>query len=330
MKFKALTKVFPRTFLHLVYKNIVRVIGCTLSCMVISHDLPAAESGFGVYLLGSKGPAAGYLPPSGFYVASQQFHYRGDYSGPIGLAPGITSDAQLHVATDFNMLSPVWITDTKILGGRLGFSATLPVGEVDVTLNTLGTHTKETGFWVGDPLISVFAGWAYQKFHWNAGMTVVAPIGDYDPDRLSNLSLNRPAVDLFGALSWISPEAGVDISGAVGITINGENTATNYRSGTELHVEWAISKYFSPQLSLGIMGYHYKQLAPDSGSGAHLGGFEGQATAMGGFVNYQFQIDKSAVSLRFQALQEFNVKNRFEGSPVSLHLVVDLTPSPRL
>ena len=311
-------------------KSLLRILSAMpaalMLCAATGLNALAAESGFGVYLLGSKGPGAGYLPPAGFYIASQQFHYRGDYSGPISLAPGQMSDADLHVATDFNMLSPVWITNAKILGGRVGVSATIPIGEVDVTLDTLGIRTKETGFWIGDPLFSIFAGWNYQKFYWNAGVLAVAPIGDYDPTRLSNLSLNRPALDVFGALSWIDLATGFDISGAIGVTINGENTGTNYRSGTELHAEWAISKALSPQLSIGVMGYHYEQLTADGGVGARLGSFKGRATAVGGFANYRFQVDKQAVSLRLQVLEEFNVKNRFEGTPVSLHLVWDLTP----
>lgn len=309
------------------FRVVAAVFASIFICVSEAPKASAVESGFGVYLLGSKGPASGYLPPAGFYIASQQFHYRGDYSGPINAVPGIISDADIEVGTDFNMLSPVWITNQKILGGRLGVSATLPLGEVDVALDTLGTFTQETGFWLGDLLFSIFAGWNYKKFHWNAGVTMVAPIGEYSSDRLSNLALNRASLDVFGALSWIDPATGIDISGAIGVTFNAENTETNYRSGTEFHGEWAISKFLSPQLSIGVMGYHYEQLTADSGLGATLGDFKGRATAIGGFVNYRFQVDQRAVSVRLQALDEFNVKNRFEGTPVSLHLVIDLTPS---
>ncbi len=306
--------------------KIILAAVCGVLSIGLSLRADAAESGFGVYLLGSRGPSSGYIPHPGFYLASQQFHYRGNYSGPISLIPGTITDAHISVATDFNMLSPVWITDKRLFGGRLGFSATLPVGQVNVALNAPGVNTEEKGFWIGDPLFSSFVGWSYQNFHWNAGVTLVAPIGQYDSTRLSNLSLNRPAVDVFGALSWIDLKTGIDISGALGLTVNGENTETNYRSGTELHAEWSVSKALTPALSVGAMGYHYQQLTDDSGQGASLGGFRGQATAIGGFLNYRFQIDKRLVSLRAQALREFNVENRFRGTPVSLHLVVELGP----
>lgn len=299
-----------------------------LAIVAIGSPWPAlsAESGFGVYLLGSKGMAAGYVPHPGFYFASQQFRYRGEFTGPVSVAPGTISNAQISVATDFNMLSPVWITEKHLFGGRLGFSATLPVGSVDVVLDTLGTSTVDSGFWIGDPLFSTFLGWSHKDFHWNAGITTVAPVGQYDSNRLSNLSLNRPAVDIFGALSWIDPKDGLDLSLAVGLTVNGENRETNYRSGLEFHSEWSIAKALSPALSIGVMGYFYKQLSDDSGSGAVLGGFRGQTAAVGGFLNYRFNLEDRAVSLRAQVLEEFNVKNRFRGHPVSLHLVVELGP----
>lgn len=291
------------------------------SAMLTSSAL-AVEAGFGVYLLGTKGPGAGIVPPEGFYISSQQFNYHGHYSGPFSPAPGVRGDADIHVDTSFNMLSPVWISESKLLGGRVGVSATVPLGNVDVTLDALGTRTSDSRFSIGDPLVSIFSGWSSNNFYWNAGATFVAPIGQYDPARLSNLALNRPAVDVFAALTWREPNLGLDISGALGVTFNGENDATKYNNGHEFHSEWAISKALSPQVSIGAMGYHYEQLTPDSGPGARLGGFEGRVTAIGAFVNYAFIFDDRAVSLRLQTMEEFNIKNRFEGLPVALNVVV--------
>jgi len=64
--------------------------------------------------------------------------------------------------------------------------------------------------------------------------------------------------------------SGIDISGAIGVTFNAENPATNYRTGDELHIEWAVSKTFTPKFSAGLTGYYYDQISGDSG--AVLGG----------------------------------------------------------
>ena len=47
--------------------------------------------------------------------------------------------------------------------------------------------------------------------------------------QLSNISLNRPAVDLFGVLTWLDPAIGWDLSAAAGFTFNQTNAATDYK-----------------------------------------------------------------------------------------------------
>ena len=86
----------------------------------------------------------------------------------------------------------------------------------------------------------------------------------------------------------------------MGITFNGENPATDYRTGTELHVEWAASKYLTKDLSVGLVGYHYQQITGDSGSGAVLGAFEGRVTALGGTIGYNFNAGKLPISTRIK------------------------------
>jgi hypothetical protein len=41
------------------------------------------------------------------------------------------------------------------------------------------------------------------------------------------------------------------------MTFNLINTATNYRSGDELHFEWALNQHFPNGLAAGVGGYYY-------------------------------------------------------------------------
>jgi hypothetical protein len=61
-----------------------------------------------------------------------------------------------------------------------------------------------------------------------------------------------------------------------------ENYATQYQTGDEFHAEWAIGYKFDNGLVLGVVGYDYRQLTGDSGSGAILGPFESSGDAVGG------------------------------------------------
>ncbi len=112
----------------------------------------------------------------------------------------------------------------------------------------------------------------------------------------------------------------------MGVTFNAENTATNYRTGTELHVEGAIVQHLSEAFDIGLLGYYYDQLSGDSGSGvpASLGGFEGQVAAVGATAGYNFQLGALPVSSRIKYFHEFEAENRLEGDAVYLTVSMPL------
>ena len=57
--------------------------------------------------------------------------------------------------------------------------------------------------------------------------------------------------DTTGAVTWLDAKMGLELSSAVGFTFNGENPDTDYTTGTEFHVEWALVQHFSKTFSLG-------------------------------------------------------------------------------
>lgn len=295
-----------------------------LSCR--STGLQAAESGFGNYLLGSKGIAAGIVAPPGVYIVSQHVSYNGDYLGPI--AGSGSQDVRVNVDLAFEQISPVWITPIEIAGGNLGFGVTVPVGFVGVRLDTPARHISDERMTIGDPLFSAFVGWHQARLHWNLGITAVAPVGDYDANRLANLSLNRPSLDVFDGVTWSLPQLNLEMSGALGVTFNGENSVTHYRSGTELHGEWAISTAITPQFAIGLTGYHYEQLTDDTGPNVVPGGFRGRVSAVGLAANYRGTLGDTAFVLRAQAIEEFNTKNRFQATPIFVNLVIGSFAGP--
>jgi len=70
-------------------------------------------------------------------------------------------------------------------------------------------------------------------------------------------------------------------SSRAGFTFNWENPDTDYTTGTEFHIEWALVQHLSKTLAVGIAGYHHQQVTGDSGAGATLGDFKGRVTALG-------------------------------------------------
>jgi hypothetical protein len=91
------------------------------------------------------------------------------------------------------------------------------------------------------------------------------------------------------------------------LTYNVENPDTDYKTGTEFHLEFAAVKNLSKELGIGFNGYFYQQVAGDSGSGARLGDFKGRTLAIGPVVNWNFLLGQIPVSTSFKYFRELDV-----------------------
>lgn len=316
--------------------------GAMLLVAASAGNAKAAEGGVGVYLLGARGPMAGFTPPPGVYFQDDTYFYDGKIGGGRSFPNGGLLVANVSASTWMNLPTTIWVTPAKIFGGDLAFSATVPTfGEPRVSasllvnsprLGPIGANVTDSQLNLSDFLVSSFVGWHSGNFHWQLGLSGVIPSGSYTLGHLSNASLNRRALDAFGALTWLDPAIGVDLSMAMGITFNQANPATDYKTGNEFHLEWAASKYITKEFTIGLVGYYYQQLSGDSGSGARLGAFEGRVIALGGTVGYTFEVGKLPISTRLKVYREFDVQNRMEGTAgfftVSLPLAVDSSVKP--
>jgi hypothetical protein len=298
----------------------VFVIGAAL--LAHSGQAHAAEGGVGAYLLGSRGVGAGITPPAGVYFQDDAYFYDGKIGGGKTLATGGLLVANVSVQSWINLPTTLWVTPAKILGGDLGFSLTTPFGEPRVNAGLLvnsprfgpiGVNVTDDHTALSDFYVQSFLGWQSGNFHWQFGIGGIIPSGTYVVGQLSNASLNRPAVDLYGTFTWLDPAIGWDLSAAAGFTFNQPNTATDYQTGDEFHLEWAATKYITKQFTVGLVGYYYQQLTPDKGTGAVLGAFEGRVAALGGSIGYTFEAGKLPISTRIKVYREFAVQNRLEG-----------------
>jgi hypothetical protein len=320
----------------------------------------AAEQAKSVYLLGATASMAGMAPPPGTYVSSLTYLYSGDATGAAALSralpltgislPGfatLQSNANLSVKANvaLDVFSALWVAPQQVLGGNFGVGALLPVGHqgVDVTVNARTALTFPNGtvlqgggsrtisgdtFSAGDPLATAFIGWNSGNWHWKVTGLLNVPIGDYSKTNLVNMGFNRWAADLTGSVTWLDPQSGFEVSLAAGSTFNGENPDTNYKSGTEFHVEGAVMRHFSKDFAIGIVGYHYQQVTGDSGSGAVLGEFKGRVSAIGPNVTYNFQVGTVPVLTSVRWLHEFNAQNRLEGDACFVTATIPLGAAP--
>ncbi|NUU44511.1 SphA family protein [Tardiphaga robiniae] len=305
----------------------------SFSCL---SPVMAAEGGVGVFLLGSHATGAGITPPPGVFFQNDFYYYDGKLGGGRTLPTGGLLVANVSAQSWIELPTTLWVTPAKILGGDLAFSLTVPVGEPRVNASLLvnsprfgpiGLNVTDSQANLSDFFLQSFVGWHAGNFHWQLGVGGVIPSGTYVAGQLSNASLNRPALDVFGTFTWLDPAIGWDLSAAMGVTFNQTNTATDYKSGDEFHLEWAATKYITKEFTLGLVGYYYQQLTADSGTGARLGGYEGRVVALGGSIGYTFEIGKLPVSTRLKVYREFDAVNRMEGTAgyftVSVPVAID-------
>jgi len=284
----------------------------------------AAEGAASFYLLGSKNAQAGIIPPPGVYLQSDDYYYTASQSGSGAFEIGdVTVQTGFEVEADayYKLLTPLLVTPLTVLGGNVGFGIAIPIGWKDVFAAgnlaagdvALRQTFRDSDAALGDPVASAFVGWNRGNWHWNVGALVNIPIGEWDEGPLANIGFNRWGLDLNGAITWLDPQVGLDLSAAAGFTFHAENPDTGYQSGNEFHLEFAAVQNFSPQFSAGVVGYYYEQISGDSGGPPVLGDFKGRVTAVGPFVGYNFQIGETPVSTRLRWYHEFDAKNRLEG-----------------
>jgi hypothetical protein len=210
---------------------------CAALCLAgsLSIVLPsqAAEYGWGTYLLGISIPMMGFTPPPGFYLSDTVYAYQGSASAGRGLTfPFGNFTLSGRIKEDFlvNISTISWITDTKILGGNLGFAATIPfpIGTERTSAsaavtgplgNTFSGSLTESTWGIGDTAVAALLGWEEGNNHWNVVVTGTIPTGVYDPNRIAFLGLHRPSVDVRGAYTYLDPQTGLEISGALGINV---------------------------------------------------------------------------------------------------------------
>lgn len=300
-----------------------RAIACCALLLAVAAPARAAENGVGFYLLGGRGPMAGYIPPPGLYIQNDVYFYSASGGGSKRFPSGgeVIANVDAQIWADF--VTGSWVLPQEVLGGNLAIGVIVPFGRPEVSADVLLSPANfapierrltDNAFTFGDPVASMALGWHAGNWHWNVTGLLNIPAGAYRDGEIANLAFNRWAGDISAAVTWLSPETGIELSGAAGFTFNGTNEATDYTTGTEFHVEWAATKALTKQLSVGFVGYYYDQITGDSGAGARLGAYEGRVVALGGTIAYNFELGETPISARLKVYREFDAVNRLEGT----------------
>ena len=282
----------------------------------------ADEGGESFWLPGQYGSLAAVPADPGWSLALVYYHASTDGGGNEEFQKG--KNLTLGVDVSENLLFPTlsYVFRTSVFGGQASVAVASNWGNVSVGVDAILTSLdgevlfesqsdSHTAF--GDLFPQASLRWKKGRQNFMVYTMAGVPVSSYDAKRLANLGLNHWAVDLGSAYTYLNMKSGHEFSATLGLTYNFENHTTNYKNGIDAHLDWGASQFLSEKFQVGLVGYFYYQLTPDSGSGAVLGDFKSHVNGIGSQISYLSKIWGMDSYLNLKGYTEFGAKNRPEG-----------------
>lgn len=279
---------------------------------------PAAEGGSGLYLLGYRVFLPGVMPEPGLYLRNDFYWYNASSSAVI-IGEEVNLNADIRTFVDLITVSYV-LPKLKILGADYGMAVIVPTataminGAVETGGRIIDQGASRTSGG-GDLFFTPASlGWHWDNLHCIAALSMFFPAGEYKKDKDIMIGKNRFALDPNVAFTWFDPKLDVEISAALGYTMNQANRATQYKTGDELHLDFNAAKYLPGGVAFGAGGYYYQQITADTGNGALLGPSKGRVVALGPIVSYTTKAKSHDVTISFKYFREFYSEDRWGGN----------------
>ncbi len=283
----------------------------------VSGRAEAGEGAFSNYFPGAYGKLLpGIAPEPGSAFANVNLLYSAKANRAI-------AQGQLHASMEtkafYSLFQGLHVWDAPSLGGRFGVGGYLPLGYASYSASIGGLANSESDFAIGDiGIIPASFFWNSGNFHTNLYGMIIAPTGDYSTSNKVNIGRNYWSLDLVAAMTWFNPNTGTEFSIIPGLMFNSENPDTNYRTGTEAHIDVLFNQFISDDFALGLHGYAYKQITGDSGIGALLGDFKGEAFGLGPAISWIPKAGGGNMAFSASWTHDVHSKNRLSGDYATL------------
>ncbi len=292
------------------FNRISQIFAITL--VVSQTSAHAGEGAFSNYFPGAYGALLpGVAPEPGPVFANVNLLYRGTANRAVKEGQIQTS---IKSTAFYSLFQGLHVWDAPAIGGRFAVGGYVPIGYASFTGSIAGLSRSQDDAALGDiGLIPASFYWSSGNFHSNLYSLIIAPTGSYSSTSAVNIGRNYWSLDLVAALTWFNPESGTEFSIVPGFMFNTENKDTQYKTGTEFHVDFMFNQFVSEDLALGLHGYAYRQLTGDSGAGALLGDFKGEAFGIGPAVSWIPKSAGGAVAISASWVHDVHSKNRLSG-----------------
>lgn len=281
-----------------------------------------AEGAASHFLPGAGGDMLLAVPPQPGMTFANTVWRQSGYVGSAVL--GGQARVGLDLDLTLNLAAASYTFETPVLGGLYTVAALVPFGRADLSASLIGPgggKIDRSGdrFDPSDiAVVPLQLNWNTGAFSWEVSHAIIAPTGGYDPDRAINLGRNYWSFDTAAAVTWYGPDAGREVSIAPGIMLNTENPDTDYRTGTEFHMDFTATQFLSPTFAFGLRGYWYQQVTGDSGTGAKLGDFKSESIGLGEGFLWTPAFAEGRLSILGKWMRDVHAENRFESDYLTL------------
>jgi len=247
----------------------------------LAGEAQGAENGNTQYAPGASQFFAGAIPPfGGLYFLSQTSYFSADR---VNDSHGKEVPIDFHVKAAAETLRFLYVSDVNIGGAQLWGQLVVPMINLDLS----SAFAKDKSFGLGDTTATVGLAWHPDRAQtFVLGVDVAMPTGSYNQTAFANTGLNHWSVQPTLGYHYFDPQ-GFEAGAAARVIFNTENDATNYRTGDEFVLDYAVGWNFGP-VKVGATGYYLNQFTDDSGPGVAADGHRGQGFAIGPSLTYSF------------------------------------------
>jgi hypothetical protein len=306
---------------------------CLASVLALQPAI-AEEGGSGHYMPGSMSSFIDGVPGDPVFVVRGQIV---TYDGTVAINRSIPIAGQAvanasaeSVAVALTLLwAPEWD-----LGDKWSYAMTATIPWVDIKVSgdvmsagggptlRIEDEAKAIGDIVLIPLMLKYK--LSPDLSIDTRLAFYAPTGEYTVGALANTGKNFWTVEPTVGLMYFGLKNGREASIYFGADFNSKNDDTDYKSGTQVHIDATFAQHFPLWKGLagaGLSAFYYKQVSGDSGSGATFGDFKARATGIGPALSFARKAGDADVVAEFKWLKEFNNKNRLEGDTLWFKIV---------
>jgi hypothetical protein len=321
---------------HRTNRWVAALASAAIASLASTSPAQADQGGVSFWIPGFFGSLAATPQQPGWSIAMIGYHTSVEAGGNIVFAREVhrgritanlvgSVNANLKADATLGIAIPSYVFATPVLGGQAAVAMLIPYGRSSASVDaTLAAAIGPFGFVTSAGRTDAVSGFAdlvpQFSLRWNMGvhniMTYVTgnvQVGRYNPNRLANLGLGHQALDGGVGYTYFNPQTGWEFSSVLGFTYNWENKDTQYRSGFDSHLDWGLSRFVTPQVQIGLVGYLYQQLGCDGGAGDRLGCFRSRVAGVGPQIGFVIPMGDLQGYLNFKGYGEFAADNRPEG-----------------